>query len=151
VCLLSLIIAYVAEYGFAITPCDFCIYERMVYGAVLLIGALGFINYRWLTSHQISLIQLFLLGVGIILTTYHIGMEYQWWEGPASCTGAGNATTLEAFRDQLLKARPKCDQVNWIIGGISATVWNLAMQVGLVIIITLGLYLQENLSHKTKN
>jgi disulfide bond formation protein DsbB len=150
VCLLSLIIAYIAEYSFGIIPCDFCVYERAVYGAVLFIGILSFTNHYWVTGHRANRIQFFLLGVGIILTLYHIGMEYQWWKGPASCTGIGNATTLEAFRDQLMKARPKCDQVNWIIGGISATVWNLAVQIGLMSIIILGLYLRQNSPDKNQ-
>ena len=142
-CFLSLITAYIAEYGFGIMPCDFCVYERVMYGVVLLIGALSFTDNYLFTGHRGNLIQLFFLGIGIVLTVYHVGMEQQWWEGPASCMGAGNAATLEAFRDQLMKARPRCDQVNWAIFGISATVWNLSIQAGLIILTTASLYLRE--------
>lgn len=140
----SLTLAYIAEYGFKILPCDFCLYERCVYAAIIVVGLLA-LKTQFLSGHRGIMAQLLVLTVGIALTFYHVGMEQHWWTGPASCTGAGPAATLEEFRAQLMKVtRPRCDQVSWAIFGVSATVWNLVLQGGLAFLTSLGLYLPQN-------
>jgi len=144
----SLGVAYIAEHSYHIIPCDFCLYERCIYAAIIIVGFLG-LKTRFLSSHRGILAQLFVLSIGIALTGYHVGMEQHWWTGPASCTGVQTAATLEDFRAQLLKMnRPRCDQISWILFGISATVWNLVLQAGLAFLTSLSLYLPENLSRK---
>lgn len=140
----SLGFAYVAEYGFGILPCDFCLYERCVYASVLIVGILS-LKTQLFASHRGILTQLIVLFIGIVLTFYHVGMEQHWWAGPTSCTGVGNAATLEEFRAQLMKAtRPRCDQITWAIFGVSATLWNLILQAGLAFLTSLSLYLPTN-------
>jgi disulfide bond formation protein DsbB len=137
---LSLAAAYIAEYGFGISPCDFCLYERGVYVGVILVGILGLKTHTF-SNHRGVFIQLIVLSIGIALTFYHVGMEQHWWAGPASCTGVGTAATLEEFRAQLMKVtRPRCDQVSWSLLGISAALWNLMLQAGLAFVTSLGLY-----------
>jgi len=136
--------AYIAEYGFHILPCDFCLYERYVYAGVMVVGFLG-LKIKGLRNQRGILAQLAVLSVGIALTFYHVGMENQWWVGPASCTGAGSANTLEEFRAQLQSiSRPLCDQVTWAIFGISATLWNLMLQAGLAFLTALSLYFPQD-------
>ncbi|MGV8948924.1 MAG: disulfide bond formation protein B [Candidatus Paracaedibacter sp.] len=140
----SLGFAYVAEHNYKIVPCDFCLYERCVYAAVIILGLLS-LKTNFLRGRRGIFIQLFVLSIGIVLTGYHVGMEQHWWAGPASCTGIQTATTLEDFRAQLmLKARPRCDQISWILFGVSATVWNLVLQAGLAFLVSLSLYLPDD-------
>lgn len=139
----SLCFAYVAEHAYKIEPCDFCLYERCVYAAVIIVGLLS-LKTNFLKGQHGIFIQLFILSIGIILTGYHVGMEQHWWTGPASCTGVQTATTLEDFRAQLMtKARPRCDQISWVLLGVSATVWNLVLQAGLAFLTSLSLYLPD--------
>jgi disulfide bond formation protein DsbB len=140
----SLGIAYVAQHSYNIIPCDFCLYERCIYAAVIIVGILS-IKVNFLRGHRGICVQLFVLFIGIILIGYHVGMEQHWWTGPASCTGIQTATTLEDFRAQLMiKARPRCDQISWVIFGVSATVWNLVLQGGLAFLTSLSLYLPND-------
>jgi disulfide bond formation protein DsbB len=140
----SLAFAYIAEYGFQVLPCDFCLYERGVYMAVFAVGILS-LKMKALKGHRGLFLQLFVLSAGIALTFYHVGMEQHWWAGPASCSGAGQAASFEEFRAQLMKTvRPRCDQINWTIFGISATAWNLMLQGFLAFLTSLGLYLPKN-------
>jgi len=140
--------AYIAEYGFHILPCDFCLYERYVYAGIMVVGSLG-LKTRAFRNHRGILGQLAVLSVGIALTFYHVGMENHWWAGPASCTGAGSADTLEEFRAQLQSlSRPRCDQVTWALFGISATLWNLMLQAGLAFLTALSLYYYQNNTQK---
>lgn len=144
----SLGIAYVAEHRYKIIPCDFCLYERCVYAAVIIVGLLS-LKTNFLRGQRGIFAQLLVLFSGIVLTGYHVGMEQHWWAGPASCTGVQTATTLEDFRAQLMKmARPRCDQISWILFGVSATVWNLVLQAGLAFLTSLSLYLPDSLSRK---
>lgn len=144
----SLAFAYIAEYGFKILPCDFCLYERGVYMGIIGVGILS-LTMKAFTGHRGLFVQLLVLSIGIALTFYHVGMEQHWWAGPTSCTGAGQAATLEEFRAQLMKTvRPRCDQINWALFGLSATAWNLMLQGGLAFLTSLGLYLPNTLTRK---
>lgn len=137
----SLVFAYIAQYGFHIMPCDFCLYERCIYAGVIVVGLLS-LKTNMFSGHRGIFLQLLVLLMGIVLTFYHVGLEQHWWAGPASCTGVEAATTLEDFRAQLMKInRPRCDQISWAIFGISATVWNLVLQAGLAFLTSLSLYL----------
>jgi len=136
----ALATAYIAEYGFKILPCDFCLYERYVYASVLVMGTLSLKNIFFSGVRGI-IGQLIILFIGMIITFYHVGMEQHWWTGPASCTGVGPATTLEDFRAQLMQIpRPRCDQITWSILGVSATLWNLVLQAGLAFLASVSLY-----------
>ncbi len=144
----SLGVAYVAEHGYQIIPCDFCLYERCVYAAVIIVGLLG-LKTNFLKGHRGIFVQLLVLFIGIVLTGYHVGMEQHWWAGPASCTGVQTATTLEDFRAQLMKmSRPRCDQISWVLLGVSATVWNLVLQAGLAFLTSLSLYSPDDLDKR---
>jgi disulfide bond formation protein DsbB len=137
----SLAFAYIAEYVFQILPCDFCLYERCIYAAIIIVGLFS-LKTKALSGQNGIFVQLIVLTIGLILTGYHVGMEQHWWAGPASCTGAGPAASFEDFKAQLMKiSRPRCDQVTWALFGISATLWNLMLQAGLAFITSLGLYL----------
>lgn len=140
----ALTFVYVAEYGFQILPCDFCLYERGVYMAVI-VAALISLKWSVFSDQRGIFLQLLILTVGLALTFYHVGMEQHWWAGPSSCTGAGQAGSFEEYRAQLMKTnRPRCDQITWAVFGISATAWNLMLQGGLAFLTSLGLYLPLN-------
>jgi disulfide bond formation protein DsbB len=133
--------AYIAEYGFGILPCEFCIIERGVYFSIIIAAILG-LRSEMFGAHGGMLIQLIILSMGIVFTAYHVGVEYHWWAGPPSCSGGGaDAATFEEFRNQLMKATtPRCDQVTWPILGVSATLWSLLLQTGLAFLATLTIY-----------
>jgi disulfide bond formation protein DsbB len=88
------------------------------------------------------------LFIGIILTGYHVGMEQHWWTGPASCTGVQTAMTIEDSRAQLMSKSLRCDQISWVLFGVSATVWNLVLQAGLAFLTSLSLYLPADLDKR---
>lgn len=134
VSLFSLLVAYVAQYIYAVNPCVLCLYERYFYWALVVIGIVGF-NKRFANLVGFKLAGLILL-CGSIMGIYHAGVELQWWQGTAACHGvAAKANTIEEFR-ALLRAKPmsRCDQPNWHILGISATYVNLIWFVGFTVL-----------------
>lgn len=112
-------------------PCRMCLWQRWPHVAAIVIGlvALG-VQGRLLP----------LLGALAALTTaaiglFHTGVERDWWDGPASCTGTGLGG-LDA-RDLLSTAGDRlvmCDKVSWELFTISMPSWNAIFSLILVII-----------------
>jgi disulfide bond formation protein DsbB len=104
-------------------PCAMCIWQRWPHAAAILLGVIGAV----VPSAVIAL-----FGAGAALTTgiigvYHTGVERDWWEGPSSCTGAGDGIAGLSGGDLLATTGPKlilCDQVSWEFLTLSMPSWN---------------------------
>lgn len=132
VAFLSLVFAYIAQYGFGVTPCVLCYYERYLYWAIVILGGISLKIENFLLFRLLGLV----LFIGVLLGIYHLGVEKHWWKGLAACYSplpkVGSIEELRQFLRQALHAR--CDQVNWRIFGISATLWNLLWFLGFMIL-----------------
>jgi disulfide bond formation protein DsbB len=138
-CFSSLIIAWVAETFFNIKPCALCSYLRYVIGSILFLSLVVCLySARW-----IRFLNLLCIAAAFSLSFYHVGVEQRWWEGPAFCSGGASNSSdfkklstdekLEQLRNQLLTARVvRCDQINWRIFGVSATIWNTLLFAALL-------------------
>jgi disulfide bond formation protein DsbB len=110
--------------GFA--PCAMCLWQRWPHAAAILIGALAFFLPGRLLPVLGGLAALTTAGIGV----YHTGVERDWWEGPASCTGTGGglggldgASLLSMDGPALVM----CDQVVWSLLGLSMASWNAVL------------------------
>ncbi len=114
-------------------PCAMCLWQRWPHAAAILIGALAlFIPGRILPLLG-ALAAATTSGIGI----YHTGVERDWWEGPASCTGAGPGLGGLDGSDLLSMDGPAlvlCDQVSWALMGISMASWNAIFSALLVVL-----------------
>jgi disulfide bond formation protein DsbB len=136
VSLLSLSWAFVAQYRYNVNPCILCYYERYIYGAIVILGILTLLSTSAIASDKRTPWLFLALGIlllgGSALGIYHLGVEWHWWQGTAACGGIQQkAQSIEELR-QLIAAKPmaRCDQINWRIFGISATLWNLFWFLG---------------------
>lgn len=118
-------------------PCILCIYQRIPY---LIVGVLGLLalalrkrEKAWRGIFALCALA-FLVNVGI--AAFHSGVERQWWAGTDGC--AVNPEVLrdpEAARLALLEtAVSNCDQIDFTFLGLSLANWNIV--IGLV----LGIY-----------
>ena len=77
----------------------------------------------------------------IVLGTYHAGVEWHWWAGPADCSGP--LTDLRAggsLLDQLHAVHVvRCDEAAWRFLGLSLAGYNVLISLALAIIAGLGL------------
>lgn len=106
-------------------PCKMCLWQRWPHGAAIGIGALVFLFGPWLLLGVAgALAALTTSGIGV----YHTGVERGWWEGPSSCSGAGNALDGLAGSDLLSLGTSEvivmCDEVAWSFAGLSMASWN---------------------------
>ena len=126
-CVGALGIAYTAQYGFNLAPCELCLWQR---GPYAIAGLLAMAALQMRGSPNTA-IPVFLCGIAFLaeagLAFHHVGVEQHWWTAFTACTGdIGTGLTMEDLKAQLMAAKPKaCDEITWTIFGLSVTVYNV--------------------------
>lgn len=120
--------AYVFQVlGYA--PCQMCLWQRWPHGAAIAIGLFAVMVSR----HQRLLA---LLGALAAATTagiglFHTGVERDWWDGPASCSGNGAINTTDLLNTDIAPI-VMCDDVVWSLFGLSMASYNALFSLVLV-------------------
>ena len=122
-------------------PCALCLTQRIPYyiGAPLmlvaaLISAAG--GPSWAVRGLLGaggLLMLYGMGLGV----YHSGVEWHWWQGPASCATSADAVTRDAgslLGDLSTKKPPSCDAAALRVLGLSFAGWNVLASAALATI-----------------
>jgi len=120
-------------------PCPLCHLQRYPYVATLVLGLIALP-----IPGRLKALPIWLAAIGFGITAaigaYHAGIEYGWWAGPDSCSGAVglDATSIEDLR-AALEAAPvvRCDEVAWSLAGISMAGYN-ALIAGALTLFCLG-------------
>ena len=107
-------------------PCALCIWQRYPHGIAIAAGLLIFLGLPSLL--------LLLVGFMASLTTaaigiFHTGVERDWWEGPATCSGSQDGLSMGAGASLLPSADQTidvvlCDEVVWAFLSLSMASWN---------------------------
>ncbi len=133
----ALVIAYILEYFFNMMPCKLCLYERVIFYVVTVLSSLCLIKnckilvYMMLCSYLI----------GIIISFYHMGLEFGWFPDVLGCTHRiSENITVEELKNNLLKVA-SCDRAHYVLG-ISLATWNLLYLLA-VSIISLRFYFRK--------
>jgi disulfide bond formation protein DsbB len=114
-------------------PCAMCLWQRWPHAAAILIGAVAL----FVPGRALPLLGALAAATTAGLGLYHTGVERDWWEGPASCTGTGAGLGGLDGGDLLSMDGPAlvlCDQVSWALMGISMASWNAIFSALLVLI-----------------
>jgi len=125
VCVGALATAYFVEYVIGVEPCILCLYQRIPYAAAGVFALFAIVGKPGGFTQQAALLGCmvaFLAGTSIAF--YHFGVEEQWWE--ASCAGAQSLDmSFEDLKASILSEPLKpCDSKDWVMLGISITVYN---------------------------
>jgi disulfide bond formation protein DsbB len=122
-------------------PCELCLKQRDVYWLILWSGvALSVASRLRPTVLRAACAILAALFAGeCAVAVYHAGVEWKWWPGPTSCTGAGAHPVTAADMSSLLSGKPQhiiqCDVAAWRLIGLSMAGWN-AMAAGSMMVIS---------------
>jgi disulfide bond formation protein DsbB len=124
-------VAYVAQYGFGLQPCELCLIERWPYRAAILLAAVALL-FRLRPPWRAMLVFLcsltFLIGAGV--AAFHVGVEQHLWAGTAACTGNPAPNSLAALRAQIMQTPvARCDQPALVVLGLSIAGWNFVASV----------------------
>ena len=117
-------------------PCPLCLQERWAYyvGIPALIAALillarGHHGAAALVFGAVALAFVANAGLGI----YHAGAEWEFWPGPATCSGAQPISTGAGglFKDLAKTNVIRCDKAPWVFLGLSFAGWNAVLSLAL--------------------
>ena len=127
--------AYFFQYVLGYDPCALCYDQRHIHKAVIgvgLIGGLGLIFVPALRAYAmwICLIigAIYVYSAGFAF--WHAGIEYDWWEGPSTCTAGASVNLSTADLLSVLDGGGPvvlCDEAAWTLLGISMAGYNALM------------------------
>lgn len=114
-------------------PCPLCLRQRDVYWAVMAMAAAGLVLWqrrpanRYLVALNVMLGLVFVTGA--VVATYHAGVEWKLWAGPAGCSGSlsedlGGVDLLERLNGKIATA--SCLDAPWRMFGVSMAGYNAA-------------------------
>jgi disulfide bond formation protein DsbB len=125
-------------------PCAMCLLQREPYYyaipvGILAMGALAFGMPAWIGRTLLILVGLMML-VGAGMGVYHAGVEWAFWEGPASCGGGAGVTTNAGslLADLNTVHGPSCTEAALRVLGLSFAGWNVIASVILAAIAFIG-------------
>jgi Disulfide bond formation protein DsbB len=125
-------------------PCALCLLQRDPYYFGIPVGivaiAASVLNLPgWITRALLVVIGVMML-VGAGMGVYHSGVEWGFWEGPASCGGAAGVTTNAGnlLSDLNTVHGPSCTQAALRILGLSFAGWNVIASLILAAIAFMG-------------
>ena len=148
VSLLLLLGAWFFQYVLHYDPCALCFDQRHIHMAVIALGLASGIALM-LRPDLARFAPWMILAVAAVLVWsalfagWHAGIEYGWWEGPASCTasGSGGFSTADVLAT-LSGERPvvQCDVAAWHFLGLSMAGYNALISAALAAVsIALGI------------
>lgn len=122
--------AFAFEYLGGLAPCALCIWQRWPHGLAVLAG----IGVAVVPGAAVLVLGAAGAATSGGLGVYHTGVERGWWEGPATCAGGGDITTLsaDALLAQIMAAPVvRCGDVAWQMAGLSMASWNAVLSFAL--------------------
>ena len=111
-------------------PCALCLMQRTPYYVGVPIAAAALLAV-WLGAPRALTVALFsafalLMLYGGGLAVYHSGVEWGFWEGPASCAPTVGVGSAEDMLNQLATEHaPSCTDAPWRMLGLSFAGWNV--------------------------
>ena len=124
-------------------PCPLCLMERYAYYFAIATSAFGLIGHRFGLGVGWIRLALALIAVGYLINTglgvHHAGVEWKWWAGPETCSGALPPLSTGGVLD-LSKPVIRCDEAPWRFAGLSFAGWNAVLSAGLALVAFLGAF-----------
>ena len=125
-------------------PCALCLMQRLPYYLGVPVALAAVVSAgRAPRAVTAALFVVFgaLMLYGLALAVYHSGVEWRFWEGPASCAAAGAAPeTAGSVLDSLRSGvrGPSCTDAVWRFLGLSFAGWNVLISALLAALAALG-------------
>jgi len=126
-------------------PCPLCLEERIAYHVIIPLSLLMAMAAQVRAPRKLLTVGFVVIMVAALcnaaLSTYHAGVEWQWWAGPAECSGP--LTSLNSGGSLLNRLNDlhvvRCDEAAWRLLGISLAGYNVPISLVLAAIAGIGL------------
>lgn len=154
VALATILVALAFEHVGGYAPCPLCLHQRYAYyaGVPLLFIALVLLSAE---QRSASVALFALVGLGFLINSglgvHQAGVEWKWWEGPATCSGAlqplggSSGGILGRLGDATVI---RCDEASWRFSGLSFAGWNAVISIALVLAVIKAAILARSASHR---
>jgi disulfide bond formation protein DsbB len=128
--------------AFGYLPCELCLKQRWAYYAGVPLAAITTLvaaRNEKLARPLLWLLALLFFG-SMIFGVYHSGVEWGFWPGPTTCTGAATtAGSMDDFMKQLQTTQVvQCDKVAIRILGLSLAGWNAVISAAMSALAVMG-------------
>jgi disulfide bond formation protein DsbB len=136
------------QYVVGLPPCPLCLEQRYAFYfgvalSFLLVFGAGYgasAKVMTVAFGALALMMLYNAGLG----SYHAGIEWKFWPGPAECSGGGAdfGAAGGGLLNQLQQGVSviRCDQAAWRLFGISLPGWNVLVSGALAALAAWGCY-----------
>ena len=115
--------AFGFEY-FGIKPCHLCLGQRLPWPFMAIVAGIAMLGVRRGAPAMLAPAAFVLAALIALWSAYlagfHAGVEWHWWEGPASCTGTSAGAGLSFNPGEIIR----CDAVAWSLFGLSLAGYN---------------------------
>ena len=140
--IISIISAFVIEYGLGHKPCKLCLYQRYPYYISILLLMSIFVLKKNIRTHFLVLSIVFFIGA--IVAFYHFGIEQGFFEESTVCSAENLNQRLskEDLLKQLEQKTISCKDVTFKIFGLSLATFNAVLSI-LISYILLKLVLKK--------
>jgi disulfide bond formation protein DsbB len=121
------------QYLGGLPPCSLCYWQRYGHIAALALAWASLLPLG--RGGQVAVVSL--AGAALLATAgiavYHVGVEWKWWTGPATCTNASltGLSIEESLRALRRKPVVPCDKIVWAFLGLSMAGWNAVLSAAL--------------------
>jgi disulfide bond formation protein DsbB len=128
--------ALISQFFFGFDPCVLCVYQRIPYGVLAILGVYALLMAGRGPVHGIALLAALSFAVGAGIAFYHVGVEQQWWLSAAPCgggldTSASNSDFLAALQQ---KPEKSCGDIDWTLFGISMATYNFVLSTVMAVL-----------------
>lgn len=145
----GLIVVILSALGFEhigrYVPCALCLLQRWPYYIGIPIAVLAVLSSAMKAPPVVTRTLLLLAGlamlVGAGMGVYHAGVEWKFWEGPATCATSADAITKNAgdlLNEINAQHGPSCTDASLRVLGLSFAGWNVITSVVLAGIAVFG-------------
>jgi disulfide bond formation protein DsbB len=136
--------AWFFQYGLGLKPCPLCLEQRYPYYFAIPLAVMVLAGTSVDASRRVLLAALFVIAVGMLwnagLGTYHAGVEWKWWAGPAECSGelGGLGSTNDLLKQLESISLVRCDEAAWRFLGLSLAGYNVLISLALALVAACG-------------
>lgn len=133
----TLAAAWFFQLVIGLVPCPLCLDQRIAYYVAvplgLVLAGVAHLGHERVARAGLWLLALLLLG-NMGLAAFHAGVEWHFWQGPTTCSGAAPVAVSDIMSALKTAHVPRCDEAAWRFLGISMAGWNAVIAFVLALV-----------------